>query len=79
MHAVEAHEQGVGVGGQVLHVLGHDVAQQHALLLGLRLNHVTAVVRVEEELTGLGVCDKLDVVEVTCVEKGLEWMGQSRG
>ena len=64
VHAVEAHEQAVGVLGQVLHVLGHYVAQQHALLLALRLYHVTAVVAVEEELTGFGVCDELNVVEV---------------
>lgn len=66
MHAVESHQQAVGVGGQVLHVFRHDVAQQHALLLRLRLNHVTAVVAVEEELSGFTVCDKLDVVEVAC-------------
>lgn len=67
MHAVKAHQQTVGIAGQVLHVLGHDVAQQHALLLGLRLDHVAAIVAVEEELAGFTVCDKLDVVEVACM------------
>ena len=50
MHAVEAHQQRVWVRGQVLHVLGHDLSQQHAFFLCLCLDHVAAVVRVKEEL-----------------------------
>ncbi len=73
MHAVEADQQGVGIAGEVLHVLGHYVAQQHAFLLALRLYHVTAVVAVEEELTRFTVCDKLDVVEVACSQDSVQF------
>ena len=50
MHAIEPHQQRVGVLREMLHILGHDVPEKHTLLLGLRLDHIHSVVRVEEEL-----------------------------
>jgi len=64
MHAIESDQQGVRVDREVLHILQHDTPEQHALLLGLGLDHVLAVVRIEEELTRLRVRQELDVIEV---------------
>jgi hypothetical protein len=69
VHSIEAHEQGVGVGGQMFDVLGHNIAQQYALLLGLRFDHILAVVGVEEKLAGFRVGNKLYVVKVACEQK----------
>lgn len=46
-------------------VVWQDALHELVLLLGLRLDHVLAVVRVEEELTRLGVRDKLDEIIIT--------------
>ncbi len=64
MHAIKPHEQTVWVLVEMRDVLRHDLSQQHGLLLRLRLDHVLAVVGVEEELARLAVRDELDVVEV---------------
>lgn len=49
--------------------MGKDADHELVLLLRLRLEHVLAVVAVEEELTGFGVRDKLDKVVVACFTK----------
>jgi hypothetical protein len=50
---------------QVLVVVGQNADHELVLLLGLRLEHVLAVVRVEEELSGFGVRYELDEVVIT--------------
>lgn len=62
MHAEDATQQGVWVVVEILVVLGQDIQQELILLLRLSLQQVPAVVRVEEELAGLGVRDELYVV-----------------
>mmetsp|Transcript_20865 Transcript_20865/g.73625 ORF Transcript_20865/g.73625 Transcript_20865/m.73625 type:complete len:207 (-) Transcript_20865:904-1524(-) len=62
VHAVEARDEGVRLLHHVLVVVRHDAAQELRLGLGLRLDHVPAIVRVEEELSALGVADELDEV-----------------
>jgi hypothetical protein len=51
VHAVEAADEAVRVGGHVAKVVGQDAPQELVLVLGLGLDHVLAVVAVEEELT----------------------------
>ena len=63
-HPVEVREGRVGVLHQVRVVVGHDPPQELALGIRLRLDHVPAVVTVEEELPALRVTYELDKVVV---------------
>ena len=64
MHTIESDQQRVRIGVEVLHILRHDTPQEQRLLLGLCLNHVLAIMRVEEELTRLRVRNEFNVIEV---------------
>lgn len=65
MHPIKPRHQTTPIPLQMLIITRQQFPQEFTLSLGLGFYHVTAVVGVEEELTGFGIRDELDEVKVS--------------
>lgn len=64
MHTKNSTEETVWMTLKIVGVFAENLLHEGVLCLSLGLEHVLAVVRIEEELTGLGVGNELNIVEV---------------